>query len=125
MIQGLRTVIYHVPDLARAKAWYSRAFDTEPYFDEPFYVGFNIGGFELGLDPGGSIAPGAGGSVAYWGVPDIARAVRQFQDAGAAVKAPVQEVGGDIKVATVADPFGNLVGLIENPHFGESAGGGH
>ena len=123
MIKGLRTVIYHVPDLARAKAWYSRAFGTKPYFDEPFYVGFNIGGFELGLDPGGGVAPGAGGCVAYWGVPDIDKAVQQFTSDGAALKAPVQDVGGDIKVATVADPFGNLIGLIENPHFGKAEGG--
>ena len=51
MALGLRTVVYHVPDLARAKAWYEAAFEVKPYFDEPFYVGFNIGGFELGLDP--------------------------------------------------------------------------
>ena len=70
MILGLRTVIYHVPDLQRAKAWYSSAFGVQPYFDEPFYVGFNIGGFELGLDPDTKgVKPGAGGSVAYWGVP--------------------------------------------------------
>jgi predicted enzyme related to lactoylglutathione lyase len=125
MIQGLRTIIYHVPDLARAKAWYSRAFGTQPYFDEPFYVGFNIGGFELGLDPGGSVSPGPGGCVAYWGVPEIERVVQDFTGAGAVLKAPVQDVGGDIKVATVADPFGNLVGLIENPHFGAAEGGKH
>ena len=51
MILGLRTVNYHVTDLARAKAWYISALGKEPYFDEPFYVGFNVGGFELGLDP--------------------------------------------------------------------------
>jgi catechol 2,3-dioxygenase-like lactoylglutathione lyase family enzyme len=50
MILGLRTVIYHVSDLARAKAWYTRAFGVQPYFDKPFYVGFNIGGFALGSD---------------------------------------------------------------------------
>jgi len=72
MILGLRTVIYHVPDLQRAKAWYSTAFGVQPYFDEPFYVGFNIGGYELGLDPDTKgVAPGAGGAVAYWGVPDV------------------------------------------------------
>jgi catechol 2,3-dioxygenase-like lactoylglutathione lyase family enzyme len=54
MFQGLRTVIYRVPDLTRAKAWYSEAFGIQPYFDEPFYVGFNIGGYELGLDPNAS-----------------------------------------------------------------------
>ena len=119
-ILGLRTAIYHVPptDLARAKQWYSRAFGVEPYFDEPFYVGFNIGGYELGLDPNAKSAkPGPGGSVAYWGVPDAAKAVEQFTRAGATLKSPVQDVGEGIKVATVADPFGNLIGLIENPNF--------
>lgn len=118
MILGLRTVIYHVPDLPRAKAWYARAFGTEPYFDEPFYVGFNVGGFELGLDPDPRVAaPGRGGVVPYWGVPDAAQAVANFAAAGATIEEPVKDVGGGIRVATVADPFGNLIGLIENPHF--------
>jgi predicted enzyme related to lactoylglutathione lyase len=118
MILGLRTVIYHVPDLERAKAWYSAAFGIQPYFDEAFYVGFNIGGYELGLDPSTEgIPPGPGGTVAYWGVRDIEAAVRHFTQDGARLEAAVQDVGGDIRVATVADPFGNLVGLIENPHF--------
>jgi predicted enzyme related to lactoylglutathione lyase len=119
MILGLRTVIYHVPDLQRAKAWYSTAFGVQPYFDEPFYVGFNVGEYELGLDRDtNGVAAGAGGAVAYWGVADLDTAVRHFTGVGASLKAPAQDVGGDIRVATVADPFGNLVGLIENPHFG-------
>ncbi len=118
MVLGLRTVIYHVPDLQRAKDWYSSAFGVQPYFDEPFYVGFNIGGYELGLDPDTKGTPaGAGGAVAYWGVANVAAAVQDFIRAGASLKAPVQDVGDGIRVATVADPFGNLVGLIENPHF--------
>ena len=118
MVKGLATVIYHVSDVDRAKAWYARAFQQQPYFDEPFYVGFNIAGYELGLDPnsdGGS--PGRGGSVAYWRVEDIERAIAHFADAGAAVASSAQDVGGGIKVATVTDPFGNLIGLIENPNF--------
>lgn len=117
MIKGLATVIYQVPDLDRARAWYSEAFQQAPYFDQPFYVGFNIAGYELGLhpDPGGKA--GAGGSVAYWRVPEIEEGMRHFVSAGAAVVAPVQDVGDGIRVATVADPFGNLIGLIENPHF--------
>jgi predicted enzyme related to lactoylglutathione lyase len=118
MVQGLATVIYHVPDLERAKAWYTKAFDKRPYFDQPFYVGFNIGGFELGLDPNPeSSAPGRGGVVAYWRVPAIESAVEHFVAAGAAIVSAVQDVGGGIKVATVADPFGNSIGLIENPQF--------
>ena len=117
-VLGLRTVIYHVPDLKRAKEWYSLVFGVPPYFDEPFYVGFNIGGYELGLDPDTKgTKPGPGGSVAYWGVADADAALTHFQQAGAAVRSPVRDVGEGIRVATVADPFGNVVGLIENPHF--------
>jgi predicted enzyme related to lactoylglutathione lyase len=117
-VLGLRTVIYHVPDLKRAKEWYISAFGVKPYFDEPFYVGFNVGGYELGLDPDPKGAkPGPGGSVAYWGVPNADAAVAHFQKVGATLRSPVQDVGEGIRVATVADPFGNVVGLIENPHF--------
>jgi predicted enzyme related to lactoylglutathione lyase len=118
MFRGLRTVIYHVPDLERAKAWYRDVFGVVPFFDKPFYVGFNIGGYELGLDPDTSdAAPGAGGVVAYWGVADAGEAVAHAARAGASVRVPLRDVGEGIKVATIADPFGNLVGLIENPHF--------
>ena len=115
MFRGLRTVIYGVPDLDAAKTWYSRAFGQEPYFDEAFYVGFNIGGFELGLDP--NSPSGAGGTTAYWGVANIEDAVSFMQSLGATLASPVQDVGEGIKVAAVSDPFGNRIGIIENPHF--------
>ena len=70
MVLGLRTAIYPVPDLAAGKAWYSRVLGREPYFDQPFYVGYAVGGFELGLVPDGS--PGPGGVQTYWGVADAA-----------------------------------------------------
>ena len=118
MVKGIGTVIYHVPDLDRAKAWYAAAFGQTPYFDQPFYVGFNIGGYELGLDPDpGSGKSGAGGSVAYWRVDAIDDAVRHFVRAGGIVASTVQDVGEGIKVAKVADPFGNIIGLLENPNF--------
>ena len=117
-ILGLRTTIYPVPDLSRAKAWYSKAFNTKPYFDEPFYVGFNIGGYELGLDPDVTkVKAGTGGSVAYWGVDDIDAALKQFTKNGAKARGEIQDVGEGIRVVTVEDPFGNLIGLILNPHF--------
>src|SRR5437879_13392296 len=94
MVLGLRTVIYHVPDLQRAKDWYSSAFGVQPYFDEPFYVGFNIGGFEPGLDPDTKgVKPRAGGSVAYWGVSNTEQAVEHFVRAGARPKSPIPGVG--------------------------------
>jgi predicted enzyme related to lactoylglutathione lyase len=114
-IQGLRTAAYQVNDLALAKAWYSRVLERAPYFDQPFYVGFEVGGFELGLVPDGE--PGPGGTTIYWGVADAAAALRRLESLGATVRDPVQDVGEGIKTATVADPFGNTFGIIENPHF--------
>ena len=61
--------------------------------------------------------PGPGGAVAYWGVGDIHAALAQLATLGASIRDPVQDVGGNIKVAVVADPFGNWFGVIENPHF--------
>jgi predicted enzyme related to lactoylglutathione lyase len=118
MILGLRTVIYRVSDLDRAKTWYAEAFGVEPYFDQPFYVGFSIGGFELGLDPDTAEGPiGPGGSVAYWGVAAIGPAFERFVELGGSAVSLPRDVGGGIQVAVVADPFGNPIGLIENPNF--------
>ena len=118
ILKGLATVIYHVADVDRGKAWYATAFQTQPYFDQPFYVGFNIGGYELGLDPNPTVSrPGPGGTVAYWRVAKIEEAVTHFVAVGASVVVPAHDVGDGIKVATVSDPFGNMIGLIENPHF--------
>jgi predicted enzyme related to lactoylglutathione lyase len=115
MIKGLRTVKYPVSDLAKAKAWFTEVFGAAPYFDQPFYVGFAIGGFELGLVPDGT--PGTAGSVVYWGVDDIEAEVARIVGLGATEHEAVQEVGEGIKVAELKDPFGNVLGLIYNPVF--------
>lgn len=112
---GLRTVIYAAPDLAATKDWYTKAFDTKPYFDEPFYVGFSIGGYELGLDPDAELVEGS--TITYWGVTDINVAHQRLLSLGAVAHTDIQDVGDGIKTATVKDPFGNVIGLIENPHF--------
>lgn len=119
MILGLRTVIYPAPDLDAAKDWYSKVLGLAPYFDEPFYVGFSVGGFELGLLPDGQ--PGSVGAQPLWGVTNIESAYARLLELGASVLEPVTEVGGGIKVAAVEDPFGNRFGIIENPHFDASA----
>jgi predicted enzyme related to lactoylglutathione lyase len=119
MFRGLRTVIYGVPDIDAAKDWYSRAFGQAPYFEESFYVGFNIGGFELGLDP--NSPSGAGGTTAYWAAANCDDAVEFMRTLGATVESPVQDVGEGIRVAQVLDPFGNRIGIIENPHFDPKA----
>jgi predicted enzyme related to lactoylglutathione lyase len=115
MILGLRTAIYPVSDLAKGKAWYSQVLGQPPYFDEPFYVGFSVSGFELGLIPDGTPSPD--GVQAYWGVPDAAAEMARLVSLGATVQEPVKDVGGGIKVAAVRDPFGNLFSIIENPLF--------
>ncbi len=115
MLLGLRTIIYPAPDLKQATAWYTQAIGHDPYFNEPFYVGSNVGGYELGLLPAQDI--GHDGPVTYWGTPDIAAEHARLVSAGAAPATAIMDVGDGIKVATLKDPFGNVVGLIENPHF--------
>ena len=115
MILGLRTAIYPVDDLARAKLWYAQVLAVKPYFDEPFYVGFSVGGFELGLLPNGT--PGTAGPQPLWGVTDASAEFARLLALGATELEPVTEVGEGIKVAAVKDPFGNRLGIIENPHF--------
>lgn len=115
MIRGLRTAIYPTPDLAAGKAWYSKALGCEPYFDEPFYVGFSVGGFELGLIP--DAQPGSTGVRVYWGVDDAAGNFKRLLAIGATVHEEPHDVGGNIVAASVCDPFGNLLCLIQNPHF--------
>ncbi len=115
MILGLRTAIYPAPDLGAAKLWYSKVLGQTPYFDEPFYVGFSVGGFELGLLP--SAQPGTVGPQPLWGVENIESAYARLLELGASALEPVTAVGEGIRVAAVQDPFGNRFGIIENPNF--------
>jgi predicted enzyme related to lactoylglutathione lyase len=113
-LRSLRSYILQVDDLARAKAFYAAAFGKTPYFDQPFYVGFDLDGQELGLDPDLSKrGPGPGGAVGYWRVDDLAASWELVLSLGGrAITAP-HEVGGGIALAVVADPCGNLLGLIQ------------
>jgi predicted enzyme related to lactoylglutathione lyase len=121
MIQGMRTVIYHVLDIKKAKEWYSAILGIKPYFDEPYYVGFNVGGFELGLDPDMTGVSLGSNQIAYWGVENADDSLKSLLDLGAKKHSDVKSVGsgpkGDCKVATVVDPFGNIFAIIENPYF--------
>jgi predicted enzyme related to lactoylglutathione lyase len=117
MLLGLRTVIYAAPDLAAVKAWYTALLGTSPYFDEPYYVGFNVGGYELGLTPEAGPDGISTASGAYWGVKDIAAAHTRLLELGAEPRSDIQGVGEGIKVADVLDPWGNVFGIIENSNF--------
>jgi predicted enzyme related to lactoylglutathione lyase len=114
-ILGLRTVIYPVSDLIKAKDWYSKVLEISPYFDQPFYVGFQVGGFELGLLPQGESS--TSGAQPLWGVVDIESVFRRLLDLGAQPLESITDVGEGIKVAAVKDPFGNRFGIIQNPNF--------
>ena len=117
MIKGLRTTIYHVTDLEQAKSWYSELFSVQPYFDQPFYVGFQVGGFELGLDPNSTDVTWGNNAVTYWGVENIKEEVQRAVGLGASLIGGIENVGDEIWVAHITDPFGNTIGLIQNPHF--------
>ena len=117
-MKGLRTCIYKVADLPAAIEWYTKAFGKEPYFNEPFYVGFNIGGYELGLQPEEAPAGNKPESVlTYWGVDDIQAEYYRLLSLGATVHEEPTSVGGPLMVATVFDLWGNIIGLIFNPVF--------
>ena len=116
-ILGLRTTIYKVPDLPKATAWYAKAFGVKPYFDEPFYVGFSVGGFELGLLPDEVQGTPGDNVLSYWGVDDIQGRYDHFIKSGATEHEKPNNVGGELMVASVRDPWGNVIGLIYNPDF--------
>jgi hypothetical protein len=111
---GLRTVIYPVADLGAATEWWSNFLGFGPYFEQPFYVGYEVAGYELGLLPDASPADGA---LTYWGVADVAEAMAAAVALGAAEHSPATEVGDGIVTGTVRNPVGNIVGYIYNPHF--------
>lgn len=117
MILGVRTVIYYVKDLATAKAWYTEIFNKPPYFDKPFYVGFNIEGFEFGLQPDSKGENFESHIVVYWGVKDAQIVYNTLLSKGCIQNEPIRDVGGGILLGTVIDPAGNVFGIIENPHF--------
>ena len=111
--QGIKTVLHPVSDLAAAKAVYTALLGVPPQTDEPYYVGFEAAGQHIGLVPGGG-PQGMTSPVAYWHVPDIEAKLAEVTAAGAAVKEPAREVGGGRLVATVTDPDGNVLGLIQD-----------
>ena len=114
MTSGMSTVIYPVKDLAQAKAVFGKLLGVEPYADEAYYVGFRVGGQDVGLDPHGH-SKGMTGPIGYWHVDDIQASLQLFLDAGAATEQAVKDVGGGKLVASVKDADGNIIGLIQSP----------
>ncbi|QLQ36569.1 VOC family protein [Micromonospora robiginosa] len=111
--QGIGTVLHPVSDLVRAKAVYAALLGVPPTADSPYYVGFDVAGQHIGLVPGGG-PQGLTSPVAYWHVPDIDAKLAELGAAGATVAEAAHDVGGGRLVATVTDPDGNVLGLIQD-----------
>ena len=114
MNQGIGTVIYPVKDIARAKKLFSKLLGVEPYMDEPYYVGYQVGNQDIGLDPNG-FSQGMTGPVSYYHVSDIEKTLQSLQEVGAQVMQDVKNVGGGKLIASVKDTEDNIIGLIQLP----------
>ncbi|MEV6158527.1 VOC family protein [Nonomuraea sp. NPDC052129] len=111
--QGIKTVLHPVSDLAKAKAVYAALLGIAPQSDSSYYVGFEAEGQHIGLVPGGG-PQGMTSPVVYWHVPDLEAKLAEVTAAGAVVREPLHDVGGGRLVATVTDPDGNVLGLLED-----------
>ena len=112
MSQAVKLIVFPVRDVAQAKKIYTKATGVEPYADQPYYVGFRVGGQEIGLDPNGH-KQGMTGPLPYWPVNDIKKSLQSLVDAGAQVQQAVKDVGGGRLIAWVKDTDNNLIGLVQ------------
>jgi predicted enzyme related to lactoylglutathione lyase len=114
MTSGMKSVVFPVKDLSKAKELYTALLGTPPYADEAYYVGFRVEDLEVGLDPNGH-RQGLTGPVGYWDVDDIHAAVKQLLSAGAQEQQAPMDVGGGALIARVTDADGNVIGLRQTP----------
>ena len=112
MTSGMKTVIYPVKDIAAAKQLYGKLFGVAPLMDEVYYVGFDVEGQHVGLDPNGH-SKGMTGPVGYWHVDDINESLEALLEGGAEAQQPISDVGGGKLIATVKDADGNVIGLLQ------------
>jgi predicted enzyme related to lactoylglutathione lyase len=111
--EGIKTILHPVSDLEKAKAVYSALIGTTPQADSAYYVGYDAEGQHIGLVPGGG-PQGMTSPVAYWHVADIEAKLAEVTAAGATLKDSPRDVGGGRLVATVTDPDGNVLGLLQD-----------
>jgi predicted enzyme related to lactoylglutathione lyase len=114
MTSGMRTIIFPVSDLDRAKAVFTALFGAAPSMDAPYYVQFDVDGLQVGLDPNGS-KQGLPGPVPYWSVDDIEKSLQSLTEAGAQQLQAPRDVGGGMLIASVTDADGNPIGLKQEP----------
>ena len=128
MLRGLTTISFWANDLAAAKTWYARLLGIDPYFERPGYLEFRVGDYqhELGIidasyAPLGS-ATTPGGAVVYWHVDDVSATLATLLSMGARAYQPLTDRGHGFVTASVVDPFGNVLGIMSNPHYLEVLG---
>jgi lactoylglutathione lyase len=117
MLKGIQTLTYFVDDVFKGADWYAKVLGVEPYHKSEHYCGFNIGGYELGVHPGGKPTNDEGGVQGFWGVDNVEAAIKHWTDNGATQLQEPTDVGGEIIIGSVKDPWGNVVGFISNPNF--------
>jgi predicted enzyme related to lactoylglutathione lyase len=113
-VLGIQTVLHPVTDLEKAKAVYTALLGVGPIADSAYYVGYEVAGQQIGLVPGGG-PQGMTSPVAHWHVTDINAKIADVTAAGGTVKDEPRNVGGGRLVATVVDPDGNVLGLVQDP----------
>jgi predicted enzyme related to lactoylglutathione lyase len=113
MNNGIKTVIYPVSNLEKAKAIYNTLLGAAPYADSPYYVGWKLGSIDIGLDPNGHQA-GLTSPVTYYHVDDIGASVKALLDAGAQLLQAARDVGGGRQIATLKDADGNIIGVLQD-----------
>jgi len=114
MTEGIKTVLHPVSDLAAAKQVYTALLGAPPQTDSSYYVGFDVAGQQIGLVPGGGGPQDMTSPVAFWHLPDIEAKLAEVTAAGATLKEAAHDVGGGRLVATVTDPDGNVLGLLQD-----------
>lgn len=123
ILRGLSTISFYASDHEAAKKWYTEFLGVEPYFSRPGYIEFRLGDYqhELGIidsqfapEPA---AKGPSGAIAYWHVDNLESTFAKLISMGAKEYQPIIERGHGFVTASVIDPFGNILGIMSNPHF--------
>jgi predicted enzyme related to lactoylglutathione lyase len=114
MNRGVETILYPVKDINRAKKMFSRLLNVEPEVDQPYYVGYQLGNQQIGLVPNGH-SQGNEGPTVYYTVSDIQQSKQLLLEAGGKIIQDIRDMGGGKLVATVCEPEGNIIGLIQMP----------
>jgi predicted enzyme related to lactoylglutathione lyase len=109
MNQGVRTIIYSVKNIARLKTLFRTLLGGEPYADSPYYVGFKVEDQDIGLDPNGHKE----GMTVYYHVADVKQSLQSLLDADSQILQEIKDVGGGGLIASVREPDGNIIGLIQ------------